>query len=92
MNMWGFGNCSAEKDWQSKSHRTAKWEEAQAFMVSLARQKMNKSVILSLIKYEILSEVDSIEAVSLLTEDISRTSAEPYKGAFFSIYGQFENL
>lgn len=68
-------------------------------MISLAQQKMNKSVILSLIKYEILSEVDSCEAVSLLTKDISRfyffflrTSAKPYKGAFFSVYGQFESL
>lgn len=51
--------------------RVPQGENCCTLLITLAKEKINISVILPLIKYEVLRESECLNAVSLLTEDIS---------------------
>lgn len=55
--------------------RVLKGEDGCTLVTSLARQKMNISVILPLIEYEVLRQTEYLTDVSLPTEDVSMPSS-----------------
>lgn len=78
--------------------RVPKGEDGCILVISLAREKMNISVILPLIKYEVLRETECLNNVSLLT-DVFMPSfvhiycyANKYASNAFSLMLLFQNL